>query len=55
MLKKIWNWIRFGKVTSKVHAIDGGVASEIEYFDRFGRSVGYWAYGHFGPAGKYKG
>lgn len=55
LARQLWLWIRFGKITSKVVARDGGVASEIEYFDRNGKSIGYWAYGSFDPSGPYRG
>lgn len=54
-MKKLIRWIRFGKIKATVKAVDGGVESEIEYTGRFGRIVGYWAYGYFDPALPYKG
>lgn len=47
-------WIRFGTITEKVTAIDGGVPSEIEFRGRFGRLVGFWAYGSFDPGLPYR-
>ena len=37
-----------------VRSIDGGAVSEVAYIGRFGRIVGYWAYGHFDPAMPYR-
>jgi hypothetical protein len=54
-IKKIFRWIRFGKITEIIKAMDGGFVSEIEYRGRFNRVVGYWAYGSFDPKSKYKG
>jgi len=54
-MKKLIKWIRFGKITEKVKAVDGGHASEIEYRGRFGKVVGYWAYGSYDPSLPYKG
>lgn len=47
--------IRFGNLEEVVKAVDGGVASEIEYRGRGGQLVGYWAYGSFDPAFPYRG
>jgi len=56
MLKTIYVWIRFGRITEKVVGTAGhGVPAEIEYRGRFGRVVGYWAYGSFDPYLPYKG
>ena len=55
MLRRLWLWLRFGRVTEHVKAVDGGVPSEIEYRGRFNRVVGYWAYGSFDPQGPYRG
>jgi len=55
-LRKIWLWIRFGKITAKVTGTAGdNVPAEIEYRDRFGRVVGFWAYGYWEPNSIYKG
>lgn len=54
-MNKLIQWIRFGKIKATVKATDGGVASEIEYTGRFGRVVGYWAYGFYDPAFPYQG
>lgn len=55
VLRKFYLWLRFGTIRSKVRSVDGGVASEIEYFGRFNKSIGYWAYGSFDPSGPYQG
>jgi len=55
MVKKWWQWIRFGKIIEVVKSIDGGVVSELAYYDRFNRLVGYWAYGSFDPTLPYRG
>ena len=47
-------WLRFGTVTETVTAVDGGVPSEIEFRGRFGRLVGFWAYGSFDPSLPYR-
>lgn len=55
MWRKFLRWVRFGKVTAHVVATAGhDVAAEIEYRGRFGRVVGYWAYGSFDPNLPYK-
>jgi hypothetical protein len=54
-VRRLWNWLRFGRITERVVSIDGGVASEVEFRGRFGRVVGYWAYGSFDPAMPYRG
>lgn len=54
-LHVLWNWIRWGEITSRPMAIDACVISEIEYRDRFDRVIGYWAYGSWDPASAYKG
>lgn len=54
-LRKAWVWLRFGHITETVKAVDGGTVSEIEYRGRFGKVVGYWAYGSWDPQGPYRG
>jgi len=54
--RAVWLWIRFGKITEKVTGTAGdGVPAEIEYRDRWGRVVGFWAYGSWHPRMPYKG
>jgi hypothetical protein len=55
MIKKIWHWIRFGKITQTIKADINGTACEIEYAGRKGKVIGYWAYGYFDPSGPYQG
>lgn len=55
IIKRFWNWVRFGKVRSKVVSVDGGVVSEVAYYDRNGLVCGWWAYGSFDPAMPYRG
>lgn len=54
-LKRIWQWIQFGTIREVVRSVDGGFVSEVEYIGRWNRTVGYWAYGSFDPAGPYQG
>lgn len=53
-MKRIWYWLRFGKVRAETRSVDGGVVSEIAYIGRGGKIVGYWAYGSFDPAMPYR-
>lgn len=53
--RQVCLWVRFGTITETVLAVDGGVASEIEFRGRNGKVVGFWAYGSFDPAGPYRG
>ncbi len=55
LLQRFYFWLRFGIITKRVRAVDGGVESEIEYLDRWGNVVGYWAYGYFYPGMPYQG
>lgn len=54
-LRAAWIWLRFGRITHEVLAADGGLVSEIEFRDRLGRVVGYWAHGSFDPRMPYRG
>lgn len=54
-LRAAWLWLRFGRITEHVKAVDGGVVSEIEYRGWSGRRVGYWAYGFWDPRLPYRG
>ena len=47
--RKIYNRIRFGHVQLIVNCTVAGTVSEVMYIDSKGKSVGYWAYGHFDP------
>jgi hypothetical protein len=54
-LCKFWQWVLFGKITSRnIDRIDW-IVTEIEYRGRFNRVVGYWAYGYFDPSLPYQG
>ena len=44
-----------GGITATIKDHVGGHVSEIEYTDKDGTVVGYWAYGHFDPNLPYKG
>lgn len=55
-LQAYYYHIRFGEVTKHIMATAGdGVPAEIEYRDRKGRVIGFWAYGSWHPKSKYKG
>jgi hypothetical protein len=55
-LKRFYIWVRFGKITKRVTATAGdNVPAEIEYLDRRGRVVGFWAYGDWHPRYPYRG
>ncbi len=41
--------------TELVQAVDGGVASEIAYYNESGELIGYWAYGSWDPSYPYQG
>ena len=46
----IVDWLRFGKVSSQVVSTVGhGVVSEVEYKNKKGDIIGYWAYGYYDP------
>lgn len=48
--------IRWGQITEKVVGTAGHcVPAEIEYRDRKGKLIGFWAYGHWHPDYPYKG
>lgn len=55
-MKRLWRWIRFGKITKRVTATAGdGIPAEIEYRGRSGKVIGFWAYGSWHPRMPYKG
>jgi hypothetical protein len=55
-LRRLWMRVRFGEVTDRVIGTVGdNVPSEIEFLDRRGRVIGYWAYGYFHPDYPYQG
>lgn len=54
--KRFYRYTRFGKITERIVATAGHcVVSEIEYLDRNGKVVGYWAYGYYDPSLPYQG
>ena len=55
MMKRLWQWIRFGTITERVVCCIDMTPAEIEYTGRNGRVVGYWAYGSFDPNSPYQG
>lgn len=54
-LRNLWIWMRFGEITSKVVYRIDYIECEIEYHDRNGKLIGYWAYGDFDPELPYQG
>ena len=55
-LKRIWQKIRFGKITAKTIGTAGdNVPAEVEYYGRGGKVIGFWAYGYFDPKYPYQG
>jgi hypothetical protein len=55
VIRRAWEWIRFGRITCVIKAVDGGVVSEEAYYGRGGRLVGYWAHGYWDPSMLYRG
>lgn len=50
-----YNRVRFGKVTAQVTGTAGhNVAAEIEYRDKSGEVIGFWAYGSWHPSYPYQ-
>lgn len=54
-IKRLYLWVRWGEITEHVVDTIANVACEIEYRDRNGKTIGYWAYGHFDPGYPYRG
>jgi len=54
-IRKLIRWIRFGTIRERVVSRIEGTPCEIEYTGRFGRVIGYWAYGSFDPSEPYQG
>ena len=49
-VRRTYNRVRFGTVTAHVTGTAGhNVAAEIEYRDKNGEVVGFWAYGSWHP------
>lgn len=55
LLDRFVIWLRWGYLTEHNKATVGGHVSEIEYHDKKGNIVGYWAYGEFDPHLPYRG
>ena len=51
----VWKWVRFGTITERIKDSINGIPCEIEYVVRWGRVVGFWAYGYWDPSGPYQG
>lgn len=49
MLANLIRWIRYGKTSQRFKSVDGGVVSEYEVLNRWGKPVGYFAYGSYDP------
>lgn len=55
-VKRVWNRVRFGKITEKiVGTVGDNEPAEIEYFGRRGKLIGFWAYGSWHPDYPYQG
>ena len=56
MLKKVWQWIRFGKIVEVQTKIDKkGSCYEVWYLGRFRRVVGIKVYGEWDKSLPYRG
>jgi hypothetical protein len=56
LLLRLIRRVRFGRITERVVATAGhSVPAEIEYLDRRGRVIGFWAYGAWHPDYPYRG
>jgi hypothetical protein len=54
-VRRIYNKVRFGKVTAHVIGTAGHyIEAEVEYRDKRGKLVGFWAYGSWHPGYPYK-
>jgi hypothetical protein len=54
-IKKLWYRIKWGDIQFVVKCFIDYTPCEIEYYDRKGNVIGYWAYGSFDPAMPYQG
>ena len=54
-IKRIYCLIRYGKITSNIIDNINYTPCEIEYVDKNGKTIGYWAYGYFEPYLPYQG
>jgi len=55
IFKQFYVWLRWGVIRSNVTDITADTICEIEYTDRDGQIIGYWAYGEFCLFMPYKG
>jgi hypothetical protein len=55
MIKRLYLYLRFGKITARVVDRIDYVPCEIQYFNSKGETIGYWAYGCFDPNFPYRG
>lgn len=53
-IRRVYNRLRFGKVSLRITSMLEGTVAEYEILDRKGRVVGYWAYGYYDPNYPYK-
>jgi len=54
-LVKVFNWIRFGKVSKRVKDMINYTVCEEEFYGRNNKVIGYWAYGYYDPSLPYQG
>lgn len=55
-VRRLYVAIRYGKLTEHVVGTAGdNVSAEIEYRDRNGNVIGFWAYGYWHPKYPYQG
>jgi len=54
-MRALVKWIRFGTIREEVRDTINGLACEVAYIGRFGKVVGYWAYGHYDHTMPYRG
>jgi hypothetical protein len=55
MIRRFVRWLRWGTISERVVCSIEGTSAEIEFTDRWGRVIGYWAYGSFDPRLPYQG
>ena len=52
----LWSWVKWGRLKEgKTYATEWGVMEYEVLSARFGKVVGYWAYGSFDPCFPYQG
>lgn len=47
--------IRFGRVTQLVASVDAGSVSEVAFYNKRNKVIGYWAYGYYDTSLPYRG